>query len=151
MKVSRRDFIKISGFSAIGSGVLITNSQNILGQSIFKEAPYKADLLFSLKAETFNKVIGQDFTFFTEEAAFQGTLSEVNINTVKGPKQNLLFSKRTPITSDCFYLKFKVQTPNLPQATYTLNQSQLGQFDLFLVPGETNGYSTMMTALINRL
>lgn len=151
MKVSRRNFIKNCSVSAIGAGLLIADSSNILGQNFVSKSITDTDLLSSLKADSFNSFIGEDFTFYTEEIAVQSVLSEVVILTSKKPKMNSRFSNRKSNISDCFLLRFEVQTSDLKQATYRVYQKSLGQFDLLLVPGESVSGTQTLSGIINRI
>jgi hypothetical protein len=151
MKVSRREFIKNGSFSVIGAGLLLSGSQQLLGQSSFDNSALKTDLLYSLDADGFNKFIGKEFTFYTEETAISGVLYEVVAEPVKQIKTKSRFSNLKSRSSDCFYLKFETPNFEFPQATYKVYQESLGQFDLLLVPGETLQGTPNLIATINRI
>ncbi|MEP6900141.1 MAG: hypothetical protein ABJA66_00240 [Actinomycetota bacterium] len=148
MSFSRREFLKHGGISAIGMGILFSNPQKLIGQSLFDKSIVGENLLYSLTPETFKKYIGNEFTFYTEEAAYQGTLSEVIVPTAK---KQIVSVRRKSKTSTTFFLKFNVQTPNLPQATYKVYEKSLGQFDLLLVPGNPFDDKSVLIATFNRV
>ena len=53
---------------------------------------------------------------------------------------------------ECFSLVFQgPKSLRLPQETYTLSQSKLGAFQLFMVPGDASGAGPHYEALINRV
>lgn len=155
MSISRRKFIKIGGVSsALIAGNCLGLDKLVFAQtrqSLFTEklsAEVYGDILMSYHIEDFRKLIGSNFSFFAEGFAETAVLIEVEDNKASGGKSK---KKNVIESAEDFMLSFRVSKPEVEQATYTVIQSNLGQFDLLLVPARNAKGETLLNAVINRL
>lgn len=148
MATSRRNFIKIGGISA---ALLTTGSlgigRNVFGESLPAEA--YSDALYSYRADTFRKLIGSEFSVFTDDFAATAVLTEVRDSPFTDAKK--MSGKSETVSTEDFTLSFKIPDGAAKQATYTVINSELGQFDLLLVPAQNAKGEFLLDAVINRL
>ncbi len=155
MTISRRNFIKIGSVSAAliaGGCVGLENSvfgqvKNIYGRVL--PAEVYDDALLSYHADTFRRLVGSEFSLFTEDFAATAVLSEVRDSVFAARRK--IRSLRKTVSSKDFTLLFEIQDDTAKQATYTIIHPNLGQFELLLVPGQSQTGGFMMSAVINRL
>ncbi|MGI9055036.1 MAG: DUF6916 family protein [Pyrinomonadaceae bacterium] len=155
MTVSRRNFIKIGSVSAAliaGNCLGLENgvfgqARNIYGKRL--PAEVYSDSLFSYRADTFRRLVGSEFSLFTEDFAATAVLSEVQDSVFTDRKK--LRGKSTIVSSEDFTLLFDIPYGTAKQATYTVIHRDLGQFDLLLVPGQNQKGGFLLSAVINRL
>ena len=141
MPFTRRDFFKISSFSALAA---IVAPNQILGQAPYAASGQYGGLLMSqYRISDFERHIGSYFQLMTESDTIQSTLIEVKDSRgrqkAKGRAEN-------------FSLVFLLSQENeAPQSTYTITHQTLGNFELFLVPGKNTENQQLLIAIINRL
>ena len=58
---------------------------------------------------------------------------------------------RRKTTAENFMLSFRLPASDFSQSTYRLSHPNLGQFDLFLVPGVGESNENLLHAVINRI
>lgn len=150
MSFSRRDFVKVGGFAA--AAAFFSNS--VLGQEkTFFSGELSADPLSALNAKAFNQQLGSEFSLLAGDLTTTGVLAAVDNLPVcvdsSAPKT--LRSVRKKNKAECFSLSFRLSISDVPQATYAVAHSQLGQFDLLMVPGRDAAGRQLLTAIINRL
>lgn len=146
MKFSRRHFIKLGGATAAGIfgfgsftfGQKISVSANDLPAEMF------ADPLYGHGADDFRKYLGTEFSLLTEGEMITAVLADVKSSVVR---RNHNFRNRR---AECFTLSFNLPS-DMPQATYTIFHPNLGNFDLFLVPGKSDEADSLLHAVINRI
>lgn len=157
MNKSRRNFIKIGSSAAVFAGT------NLL-TSVFSSAQEKSaasrefssqvlgDPLFGLTSENFKKYVGAEFILITDRQTVSATLS--NVTQVTMPIKSKQTFKQAIVgnmIAENFMLSFQLSAKNFPQATYQFWHPNLGQFPLFLVPGERKKGQTFLHAVINRI
>ncbi|MBS1797254.1 MAG: hypothetical protein JSS81_25735 [Acidobacteria bacterium] len=148
MKITRRDFFKAGGASAIGLGLFLAATGEIDGQKILVGSGGTNEILSSLTPDLMAKYIGRDFTFYSDQVVYQGSLIEVIVPQIKKPKRTFL-GKTRPISG--FNLRFRVQSPALGQDCYQIFEPTLGQFELLLVPGGGTNQESDMIATFSRI
>lgn len=154
MSISRRNFIKIGGVSAAliaGTGLGIEAA--VFGKtgdtdSLNLPPEVYGDPLFSYHADTFRKLVGSEFNLQTKNFAATAVLTAI--------KENSFVSRRTLKgktiqPAENFMLLFRVSSPELEQATYTMFHPELGTFNLLLVPSKNDKGENLLKAVINRL
>lgn len=129
MKITRRNFVKISGFSAF-AGLALPNAG--LGQTV------SCDFLATHTAKSFLAFVGSEFYVSGENFSMPAVLTEVRD-----------FPPPTK-TGECFALVFEVRAKAPPQATYSVFHPSIGNFDLFMTAGKT-GKRALLIAIINRI
>jgi len=149
--MSRRNFFKVGGLSAITSLVLIrpnfgqtSASGGFFGKRLF------TDQLMKLRDADFRLQIGSTFNFFAEDVLTQAVLTDVK--AFPSPTDTSARST-TGKSSDskCFSLRFEIASADpLQQATYDVRHDVLGSFQLFLVPGAAPNGQHLLHAVINR-
>lgn len=152
MKISRRNFIKLGGAVAfVGTNVLIPVSaagQKTDGALETLPAEVLDDPFFYLTAEKFKQYAGTEFLLFTETGVTAAVLSDVT--QIKASKSVRRVSKKpSQPVAETFSLSFNLPREGFTQATYRLQHSSLGEFDLFLVPEANSKFS--LHAVINRI
>ena len=142
MNFSRRDFFKLGGTAAAGI---------ILGSERFAFAGEErtVDLLSLQNANAFKNLIGSEFFLVTAAIATPAVLTEVVNLPVSTPKSDQRKSRRKK--AECFSLSFQIPLTEVPQATYAISHPQMGQFDLFMVPGRSEFGESLLHAIINRI
>lgn len=131
MSVSRRNFIKIGGLTAL---VCYAAPDKILGfptQGL-------SDSFSRLSGSEFRNQIGSHFLLTGESTVIQSTLIEVrNSGRRKG---------------ECFTLVFSLLGDEAAaQSTYTVTHQTLGDFPMFLVPGKSAKGEPLLIAVVNRV
>ena len=154
MSISRRNFIKIGSVSAalvagncfgFESGVFAQT--NVLsGVSLPSEIG--SDLLFSYNAGRFKKLIGSPFNISARDFAGMAVLNSVEDVSFAGSKTSKNIKSKT---AENFILSFQISSDQARQETYAVSHSDLGQFDLLLVPAKSARGENLMTAVINRI
>jgi hypothetical protein len=154
MTISRRNFIKIGGVSA----ALIAGTSLGIEAAVFEKTgdagslnlppEVYGDALFSYHANTFRKLVGSEFSLQTKDFATTAVLTAI--------KENSFVSRRTLKgkqiePAENFMLLFRVSSPELEQATYTMFHPELGIFSLLLVPAKNDKGENLLNAVINRL
>ena len=145
MRFSRRHFIKLGGATAIG---ILGSGNFAFGQneaSFYNRLPAEAlaDPLFGYTADSFRRHLGTSFYMTGESEAVNAMLTAVTSSAFK----NRAVRNRK---AECFTLSF-VLPSDAPQTTYKVFHSQLGTFDLFLVPGKNDKDESLLHAVINRI
>lgn len=146
MKFSRRHFIKLGGATAatiFGFGSFTFGQKKSVTAGDFPAEMF-ADPLYGHGADDFRKYLGTDFTLMTEGAMISAALVAVNSSVIRRNKNN------RNIKAECFTLSFRLPS-DAPQATYTVFHPNLGNFDLFLVPGKSDKAESLLHAVINRI
>lgn len=141
MPFTRRDFIRISSFSALAA---IIAPNQILGQMHKAGSGSFGGLLMSqCRISDFERHIGSYFQLTTESDTIQSTLIEVKDSRGR---------QKAKGTAENFSLVFLLsQETEAPQLTYTITHQTLGSFQLFLVPGKSAENQQLLIAVINRL
>lgn len=155
MSIPRRKFFKIAAFSALAP--LVLGSRNF-AETVVKSngdlalAGDSTDRLLTWRAGDFRNQIGSRFEFSDGNHIRVATLTEVNGTESSDAKQINSHSKFDPLDFKCYSLTFQLSKP-LPatQATYQINHSILGKFNLFLVPGKAAANGFLLIAVINRI
>lgn len=142
MKFSRRNFIKLGSATTLGilgfGGVSFGRTKSFFADDL--PAGMFSDPLFGHSADVFKKYIGTSFSMITESVALTVVLSAVKSSVVPGRNRR----------AECFTLTFNLPSDS-PQATYAVFHPNLGNFDLFLVPGKTNEAKSLLHAVVNRI
>jgi hypothetical protein len=131
MKYSRRDVIKLGGLAAISSLGL---SDTIIGRSQLAHS----DLLSSLGVQTFRPLIGTNF--YVSAGKSYERVSLAGVKELPSVTKN----------GECFLLDFEIDSADARQAVYQVFHPQLGNFEMFFVPGKDSGRN-ILTATINRI
>ena len=138
MKFSRRDFIKIGGFSVLTASAATAFGQSSLG----------GDRLSQMRSPDFSTRIGS--RFYMTAGARGGEIFETILTEVR--------DFRTAKTNDGkrrgenFTLVFTVSDgEGKAQATYEVISREMGNFPMFLVPGVGNNGESLLIATFNRL
>jgi hypothetical protein len=156
MNTTRRNFIRASAFAAFFAGTglfssLASASENSVAPG---ELPNDAlgNRLFYLTSEDFKKYIGAQFSLTRENdvttAQLMGVTQTIRPNKIA---QNLSGGSRRKLMRETFTLSFQSLNGDFSQATYQIWHPNLGQFDLFLVPGSKQGEQISINAVINRI
>lgn len=133
MKYTRRDFIKFGGL-AIGF------LPGLAGYG-FGRTALTPDTLSLQDSDSFQKLIGSQFTFYRENSATAATLTEVKTDRPARKKDQ----------GECFSLVFELSADDFRQATYQVFHLSLGEFELFSVPGTSGKGTPLLIAVINRI
>jgi hypothetical protein len=156
MNTTRRNFIKSSAFAAFFAGTglfssLASASENSVAQGELSN-DVLGDRLSYLTSEDFKKHIGTQFSLIREEEVITAQLLGIT-QTIRPIKiaQHLSGGSRRKLTRETFTLSFQTLTDDFSQATYQVWHPNLGQFDLFLVPGSKQGDQIFINAVINRI
>ncbi|MBS1794011.1 MAG: hypothetical protein JSS81_09165 [Acidobacteria bacterium] len=128
MKLTRRDFVKISGISALAGFGLSGRAFAGIGE----------DSLAVQSSKSFRRLIGTDFYIWRENFATSARLVKLQE-----------FSKSAP-NGECFALIFEVPVKQIEQATYYVSHPEIGNFELFLTEG-LNGRRRALIATFNRI
>lgn len=152
MSISRRNFIKIGGVSAAllaGTGLGIEAAvfgKTVDAGSLNLPSEVYGDTLY--RADTFKNLVGSEFNLQTENVAVTGVLTAIKENSFVS-RGNIKGKKIEP--AENFMLLFRVSSPELEQANYTMFHPELGTFDLLLVPSKNDKGENLLKAVINRL
>ena len=140
MLISRRNFFRISVLPAIAS--LAPNAATF-GQT--DKVSARRSKIFGFR--DFRNQIGTTFNLSDGIIASQAVLTEVK-NTERS-SENQPDAELTD--SKCFSLTFQLlNTFPVNQATYDVTHAEMGQFQLFMVPGELSRNQPLLVAIINR-
>jgi hypothetical protein len=134
---SRRKFV-------IATGTVVAGAAILPPQAVFASTNLGANSgLRSLHMRGFARCTGQRFS-----ARHDGKSIALELVSVT----DLLSAKDASThTGECFALRFRHVSGAAPvQGTYTLHNRSLGQFPLFVVPGEQAAGALSCTAIINR-
>jgi len=154
MNTSRRRFVRASSFAGLAAAIAAGFPRLALGQLNKAKGPIVqlprevySSPLYNLSRMNFYGNIGSVFTF-THPA--QG---KVGLRLIEVADLHSLYGKERPASKECFSLTFQGPLGRaLPQGTYSVTQSQLGSFELFIVPtDEQNPRGLNYEANINRL
>ena len=96
----------------------------------------------------FKKLIGSQFTLYTENLATAAVLVEIKEGSIVNEKKTARLKTRS---TEEFMLSFRVSSAEMQQATYQIFHPELGQFDLLLVPAKNKKGENLLNAVINRL
>ncbi|MDQ3130916.1 MAG: twin-arginine translocation signal domain-containing protein [Acidobacteriota bacterium] len=146
MKFSRRHFIKLGGATAaaiFGFGSFTFGQKNSVTGDDFPAEMF-ADPLYGHGADNFRKYLGTEFSLMTKSETITAVLADVKSSVVG--KNKKFGNKR----AECFTLSFNLPS-DAPQATYKVLHPNLGNFDLFLVPGKSDEADSLLHAVINRI
>ncbi len=129
MKFSRRNFVKLSGAAALGG----------LGISglTFARSP-EADVLDGLSADSFRRLIGNQFQLMNDSGPVSARL--VKVGSFNSSAKD----------ADCFSLVFEIGDESVGQGTFYVFSQQTGTFELFMSEGKS-GKSKALVAVINRI
>lgn len=153
MNTTRRNFIKASAVAAIFAGTdLFASLASAAEFSGGMPNGTSADRLLYLTSEDFKKHIGAQFSLIGEKEVIAARLLDVT-HTVKPIKvaQYLTGRSRQKLLKETFTLSFQVSTDDFSQETFQVWHPNLGQFDLFLVPGAKEREQVLIHAVINRI
>ncbi len=156
MNTTRRNFIKASVFAAVFAGNGLSASPSFAAKFPvgLDELPNEvfSDHFLYLTSEDFKKQIGARFSLIREKEIFAAELLSVK-QTLRPTKiaQHLYGGSRRKLTKETFTLSFQAAASDFSQGTYQVWHPTLGQFDLFLVPGASEGDQTTVHAVINRI
>lgn len=142
MKTNRRNFLKTSGFSALGLIATINLPKQVFG----------AGQEFALQnSESFRNLIGTNFTLYQTDSAIESVLLDVKtFAPIKSTKLKQNSMVRTTKTNS-FRLIFAVSDHNLEQKFYQVFHPSIGLFNLLMVPGVTENNQPTLSAVVNRL
>ena len=144
MSISRRNFFKIGGLSAVTAFVL---GKPAFGQTGAVGRSVLADQLAGLLGRDFRAQIGSTFNFYAGTVLTQAVLTDVNTFANSSARKGAV--QKT--NSGCFSLRFEVASSDpLEQATYDVRHDVLGNFPLFLVPGAAANGQHLLHAVLNR-
>lgn len=156
MNTTRRNFIKSSAFAAFFAGTglfssLASASENSVAPGELPDDVLR-DRLFYLTSEDFKKYIGAQFSLIRENDVSTAQLLGVT-QTIRPVRiaRNPSGESRRKLMRETFTLSFRVLNGDFSQATYQVWHPNLGQFDLFLVPGSKQGEQIFINAVINRI
>lgn len=150
MSLTRRRFIETASLSMLASAVL----PSALASQ--KHQPFNSDglaLLDAVSARTFEPYIGERF----QVSGANVSLTLRSVTPAAGPLPASTPHTIRPVpklaqeTVSGFSLRFQGSGIALGQGTYTLNNSALGSFPLFLVPSGPGAAPMMYTAIFNLL
>jgi hypothetical protein len=157
MNTSRRNFIKTGTLAAVFAGTNLFTVGFCSAQeksAASGELPEKVfgDPLLHLTAANFREYVGTEFSVLTDVGGAVAVLSNVtetqqSVEPVR--RFGDAFRRRT--RAENFVLSFRVSASDFSQATYRLRHPNLGQFDLFLVPGSSENNENLLHAVINRI
>jgi hypothetical protein len=140
MLISRRNFFRISVLPAV---VSLAPSVSIFGQTGKVSARRPKTLGF----KDFRNQIGTTFKLSDGIIASQAVLTEVKNTERSGETQ----PDTELADSNCFSLTFQLlNTFPVNQATYDVAHGKMGEFQLFMVPGELSQNQPLLIAIINR-
>lgn len=141
MKTNRRNFLKTSGFSALGLIASINLPKQVFG----------ASQEFALQtSDSFRNLIGTNFTLYQTDSAIESVLLDVKTFTPKKSNQLKQTSTVRTVKTNSFRLVFAVSDNNLEQKFYQVFHPSIGLFNLLLVPGMTENNQPTLSAVINR-
>lgn len=156
MKTTRRNFIKAAAIAALFAG---TDMFASLGSAAETNDPFAqipsetlADPFYFLTAEDFKKLIEANFSIIAGNSVTTAQLLKVTqtVRPTASTQSSATTAPRT-VTKETFTLTFRSVSGNFSQVTYRLWHPNLGQFNLFLVPGTKVGGKTTLNAVINRI
>jgi len=147
MPFSRRKFLRASALVGLTAAFPL---QNVLGQSWkdrdgnpMDQNPSPADPLPFYSRSAFSAHLNSIFQLYTGYSTVEVALVEV--------KDRLPASEKAVSGRECFSLLFRGGSVALPQNTYWVDHPVLGRFQLFLVPGGSDGkVAQTFVATINR-
>lgn len=158
-RVSRREFFKRVGVGLLATIWAMLNPHALFASPLRSEQESNSprepntapSALLTWTKVAFENCIGQTFAVYeTVSNKLQFKLLKVSdgINQVsRGPKQRM-----TKGSGECFLLTFQgPRNPALQQGTYKFEQSHLGEFSMFIVPGDTSANGHNYVAVINRV
>jgi hypothetical protein len=153
MNASRRRFVRASSFAGLAA-IAAGFPRLALGQLKAAKGPIMqlpkevySSPLYNLSRMNFYGNIGSTFTL-THPA--QG---KVSLRLIEVADLHALYGKGRPASKECFSLTFLGPLgKELAQGTYSVTESKLGPFELFIVPtDEQNPRGRTYEANINRL
>lgn len=157
MNTTRRNFIKATAIAAVFAGTdLFTSlvSAAETSHDALAQIPGEilADPFYFLTAEDFKKRIGANFSLIRGNGVTTAQLYKVTQSvTPTGNTQNSAPASTRTVTKETFTLTFRVPAGDFSQTTYKLWHPNLGQFNLFLVPGAKASGMILLHAVINRI
>jgi hypothetical protein len=154
MNASRRSFVRASSFAGIAAAIAASLPRLALGQSNVARGPIVnlpkevlSNPLYNLSRMNFYSNIGTTFTFA------HPAHGKVGLRLIEVVDLRPLYGKDRPASKECFSLTF--QGPfgmPLEQGSYSVTQSKLGPFEIFIVPtDEKTPQGLIYEANINRL
>ena len=147
MKFTRRNFIKTGSLSAIGLVGLASSPNQIFGAK--NSGAYQTDALYLQSCESFQQLIGTQFTIYGKDFAISSELQSVRKFSTKGRKTAV--RRGNFGRTECFSLVFLISSTDLQQDVYSMFHPSIGQFDLLLVPSKNEQNEPTSTAVINRI
>ena len=153
MNVSRRSFIRASSLAGLAAAFSTALPRFAFGQQRKGPAVFSlpkevlSDPLYNLSRANFYSNIGSTFTFSSPSAG------NVSLRLIEVADLKPLYGKGRPAGKECFSLLFQgAANRPLSQGTYSIRQSKLGLFKLFIVPtDEPTPLGPTYEANINRL
>ena len=154
MNTSRRSFIRASSLAGLTAAIAASFPRIALGQQKTARLPYTplpkevyASPLYNLSHNNFYGNIGTVFTFT------HPTKGNVAMRLVEVADLKPLYGKHRPTGKECFALTFIGPfSRKFKQGTYTVTDSKLGPFEMFIVPSdEQSPQGRLYEANINRL
>jgi hypothetical protein len=154
MNASRRRFVRASSFAGIAAAIAASLPRLAFGQLNRDRTPMVelpgevfSSPLYNLSRRNFYGNIGSTFTFA------HPAHGKVGLRLIEVVDLRPLYGKDRPESKECFSLTF--QGPfgmPLEQGSYSVTQSKLGPFELFIVPtDEKTPRGLLYEANINRL
>jgi Domain of unknown function (DUF6916) len=154
MNTSRRSFLRASSFAGIAAAIAALLPQLAFGKLKTSRTGYWSlpkdvydSPLYNLSHRNFYSQIGTVF------AVQQATRIKHGLRLVEVADLRPMWGKDRPESKECFSLTFVGSASRpLQQGTYSLLHSELGPFDLFIVPtDEKDPRGLVYEANINRL
>jgi hypothetical protein len=154
MNTSRRRFVRASSFAGIAAAIAAGFPRLAFGQIKTAKGPIMQlprevydSPLYNLSRMNFYSNIGSTFTFT------QPARGKVGLRLIEVADLRSLYGRGRPAEKECFSLTFQGPAgAALSQGTYSVTQSKLGPFELFIVPtGEENPRGLIYEANVNRL
>ena len=153
MNISRRNFIGLSS-AALFAGTNFLTPVSAAEQKTHSSfgglsAEVLDDLLFYLTGADFKKYVGKEFLLTYETGAVIAVLKNVTqVEPAKSGNSEKKNYQEQPI-AEIFTLSFQLPMSGFKQATYRVQHSKLGEFNLFLVPEARSKF--LLYAIINRI
>ncbi len=141
MKYTRRDFIKYGKIAFFAVGAMPFLAEKTIGQSLASlHTKSGNDTLLIHNADSFQKLVGSEFTFYQDNSTVSAELTNVKISkpSLKNPGEN-------------FSLDFEMPSADFEQNTYKMFHPTIGYFELLSVPGKQTNGKSLLIAVINRL
>ncbi|HJQ26451.1 MAG TPA: hypothetical protein VKA60_21230 [Blastocatellia bacterium] len=155
MNASRRSFVRASSLATVAAAIAASLPRLALGQKM----PKSPKMLFSLPREVYGSALYNlsRANFYshinTTFSIVQHGKNKMGLRLYEVADLRTVWGKDRPEDKECFALTF-IGPRNRPlsQGTYSLMHTELGPFDLFIVPSdEPDARGLRYEANINRL